>query len=439
MILRFFLLVIYVILKQLVLLCQAIYYPFTVVRGKEILRFKGPGFIVSNHPNTMLDPLNVVSRAPRQSFFLANASIFENPIAGFLLRYLYCIPIYRPGIDKDKSGKKVDNEKSFGDTYKHLEKGGVIYIAPEGGSYIGRRLRPLKTGTARIALGLEARHNFSLGLKIYPVGLNYEHPDRCGSQLYIEAGEPIAVSEWQTAYQKDSKQAVRDLTEHIAECNRQLLIDTIDEEEDQLLYRLERILQHDTPLPIDQHYERSQQLLKGMKRLAKNQPNEHSRLQTETTSYRERLRAIAVTDRGISQRLKSLWTPISLLGWPLWLYGRLNNIFAYEVPRWIERKAGLYVGYRSTVKVLSGVLLFPLFYFLQFKAVQWFTDSHTAWWYLLSLPLSGILAWGYAYHVQPRIDAWRWRKWAKQEPEAAAALIAQREALKQTTHSLLTN
>lgn len=433
MILRFFLRILYVILKQFVLLYQAIYFPFTVFRGKEHLRFKGPGIIVSNHPNTLVDPLHVVSRTPRQSFFLANAGLFKNPIAGFLLRHLYCIPIHRPGIDK----KKVDNEKSFADTYQHLEKGGVIYIAPEGGSYVGRRLRDLKTGTARIALGVEARHNFQLGMNIYPAGLNYESPFYCGSRLYLEAGEPIRVADWQAAYEADPIQAARDLTEHIAEKMRALIIHTVDEEQDQLLYRLERILQHDAPLPIDQHYDRVQRLLTGLKELAKNKPAKYTQLQTETSTYREKLRSAKVTDRGIGQSDKRLLTAIALLAWPVWLYGRLNNIFVYEIPRWLERKLDLYEGYRTTVKIVSGLVIFPLFYFLQYKLMQAITDTHTALWYLLSLPISGILAWCYAYHIQPRIEAWRWRKYVQQHPENATTLKNDRAALAQVAAALM--
>ena len=325
MILRFFLLIIYQLLKGLVIFYQTFYFPFTVFRKREILDFKGPGIVVSNHPNTMVDPLHVISRTPRQSFFLANASMFKNPIAGFLLKYLYCIPIARPG--RDKGVEKIDNEKSFVATYEHLEKGGVIYIAPEGGSEMERRLRPLKTGTARIALGTEARHNFGLGLKIYPAGLTYEHPTRCGSRLYMEAGEPITVADWQTAYEQDPIQAARDMTDHLEEQMRSLLVHTDNDEQDQLLYRLERIVQHDTPLSIDQHYDRIQQLLSGLKQLAQNQADDYGKLQSFVAEYRKDLRQNKVTDRGISQQDKGLITAVSVLAWPLWLYGRLNNNF----------------------------------------------------------------------------------------------------------------
>ena len=432
MILRFLLLILYHLLKGLVLFYQAFYFPFTVFRKREYLRFKGPGIVVSNHPNTLVDPLHVVSRTPRQSFFLANASMFKNPIANFLLSYLYCIPIRRP--DRDKGVQKIDNEKSFEATYEHLEKGGVIYIAPEGGSEMERRLRPLKTGTARIALGTEARHNFKLGLYIYPVGLTYEHPTQCGSRLYMEAAQPIRVADWQAAYEADPIEAARELTEHLEDRMRQLIVHTDDHEQDQLLYRLERILQHNEPLPIDQHYDRIQHLLHGLRNL---ETKVYQQLQTEAASYRQEIKAAKVTDRGISQRNKSLWTPITLLGWPVWLYGRLNNIFVYEIPRWIERKMDLYIGYRTTVKVVSSLVVFPLFYFLQYKVAAALTDTQTALWYLLSVPTSGILAWSYAYHVQPRLEAWRWRRWARHNPSAASALLEQRSKLAQLIDTLL--
>lgn len=429
MILRFFLLILYHLLKGLVLFYQAFYFPFTVFRKREYLAFKGPGIVVSNHPNTMVDPLHVISRTPRQSFFLANASMFKNPVAGFLLRHLYCIPIARPG--RDKGVKKVDNEKSFEATYEHLEKGGVIYIAPEGGSEMERRLRPLKTGTARIALGTEARHNFSLGLKIYPAGLTYEHPTRCGSRLYMEAGDPITVADWRAAYEADPIQAARDMTDHLEARMRELLVHTDDNEQDQLLYRLERVVQHDSPLPIDQHYDRIQHLLKGLKGLAQSKPEEYRELQKFAAKYRQDLRQHKVTDRGISQQHKGLWTAISLLGWPLWLYGRLNNIFVYEIPRWIELKMDLYIGYRTTIKVVSSLVIFPLFYFLQYRLMAYFTDSQAALWYLLSLPVSGVIAWSYAYHVQPRIESWQWRRFKQQQPAAAEDLMNRRASLAQ--------
>lgn len=427
MILRFLLLILYHFFKALVLLYQAIYFPFTTFRNRKVLDFKGPGIIISNHPNTMVDPLNVISRTPRQSFFLANASMFKNPVVGYILRHLYCIPIMRPG--KDEGVKKVNNSKSFAASYDHLIQGGVIFIAPEGGSELERHLRPFKTGTARIALGAEAAQNFSLNLHIYPVGLTYEQPTHCGSRLYMEAGAPIRVADWQEAYEKDKIQAAKDLTEFLEQQNRQLLIHTDDQEQDQLLYRLERILQHDHPLPVDEHYDRTRQLLGQLKQLAQEQPAAYQELKATAAQYREQLKAIKQTDRGISRKDKNLWTLPVLLAWPIWLYGRINNFLPYELPRLLERKIQLYIGYRSTVKILAGAITFPFFYWLQYQMVQWLPGAPFAAWYLLSLPVSGILAWAYARHFAPRWEGFRYRNWAKKHPEEAAHLEGLRKEL----------
>lgn len=376
----------------------------------------------------MVDPLHVASRTPRQSFFLANSSLFKHPVSAFLLGHLYCIPIQRPG--KDQVLKKVDNDESFRKTYEHLTNNGVIYIAPEGTSDMERHLRPLKTGTARIALGAEAANGFTLGLHIYPVGLNYENPTHCGSRLYMEAGAPIRVADWRSAYEQDPTQAVDDLTEYITQRLRALMIDADDAEQDRLLYRIEQIHQNDAPLPIDQHYDRVQHLLTQLKDLQQAVPDKYRQLADTAEQYRKSLRQYGLTDRSISRASSHFPTLTILLAWPLWLYGRLNNLLPYEIPRWLTRRLNLYIGYTSTVKILSGTFTFPLFYTLQYQLSKWVLTGAGPWIYLISLPISGIGAWYYARHFLPRYEGYHWRQWQRQHPQEAQQLVDWREGLK---------
>ena len=109
-------------------------------------------------------------RSNRQVAFLANASLFASSFANWFLSQ-YCVPIQRK---TDVANKNVDNDKSFERCDAFLSNGGCLYIAPEGTSDMERRLRPIKTGTARIALSAEAKNAFQLGLKIIPVGLTYD-------------------------------------------------------------------------------------------------------------------------------------------------------------------------------------------------------------------------------------------------------------------------
>jgi 1-acyl-sn-glycerol-3-phosphate acyltransferase len=417
----------YHLLKLLVRIVFRVYYPYTQTEGMQHLRFRGPGILVSNHPNTLLDPLNAAVRTRQQVFFLANAGLFHHPVANWLLNHLYCIPIKR---QHEKGGHHVNNSDSFQRSYDHLAGGGVIYIAPEGSSYLERRLRPIKTGTARIALGAEARHDFQLGIHLYPVGLNYENPQYCGSRQFVRAGQPIRVADWREAYEADPVKAVKDLTHHLASSMQQLLINAEDEEQDQLLYRLETILQNDEPRTPEDHHHRGRRLLAALKKLRQEAPSAYARLQEEAAGYRRQLREHGLTDRGLSTKTPSrpgLW---GSLGAPVWLYGRLNHLLPYELPRLLQRRLGLYPGYDSTVKILAGIVLLPLFYWLQTKLFTHFFPGW-GWAYLLSLPLTAWLAWKYARQVQPRREKGHWRRFRQQQPDAAQALARTREHLKE--------
>ncbi|MBK7475084.1 MAG: 1-acyl-sn-glycerol-3-phosphate acyltransferase [Haliscomenobacter sp.] len=149
--------VLYAWLKVVVRLFFKLYYPKTLVLGKAYFRLEGPTLVISNHPNTLIDPLNAAFRVSSPVYFLANASLFKKPVAAKILRFLYSIPIERP---KDTHGRPIDNKASFEACVAHLKKGRHLYVAPEGESQMERRLRPLRTGTARIALTAENAFGF---------------------------------------------------------------------------------------------------------------------------------------------------------------------------------------------------------------------------------------------------------------------------------------
>src|SRR5918996_136549 len=71
-------------------------------------------------------------------------------------------------------------------------RGGTIGICPEGVSHNEPRLKPLKTGAARIALGA-ASTGSQLDVKIVPVGLYYTEKTTFRSSALLRFGEPITV------------------------------------------------------------------------------------------------------------------------------------------------------------------------------------------------------------------------------------------------------
>jgi len=431
---RFFVFSVYNFFKILTISYQWVYFSVSKVINKKGLDISGPVIIVSNHPNTLLDPLNVLSRTPRRASLLANASMFKHPFANWFLNH-FTIPIHRPG--RDNGTRKVNNNESFSRAYEHLAKGGMIYIAPEGSSYMERHLRPIKTGTARISLGAEHENDFKLGIRILPVGVNYEYPNQCNSRMLMKVGQPILVSDWKESYDQNPKQAAKLLTDELQQQMQSLIIHTEDKEQDQLLYRLEKILQTDEPFELIKHHNRTQKLLSGLQYLKTKNTVKYNQLLKKTEQYRHQLKANGITDRGISKGGEKSFTLISILGIPFWLYGRINNYLAIEIPRWLVRKLDLYIGYDSTVKILSGLFTFPISYFLQYKLVQYFFEQSIAWCYLFSLPVSAVIYQAYQVYIAPRVDAWKWRRWKKKHETQADVFLDARTDLKENALLLI--
>ena len=150
---------------------------------------EGPMFVLSNHPNALLDPFLTITRIRRPVFFLANAGLYRlRPVARFLDTF-YCIPIQRP---QDTGGAPTDNADSFRRSRAHLAAGGAIFVAPEGTSEREYRLRPLKTGTARIALDLLDRRE-APEVHFLMAGITYQAPQRYRSRVLLRFAPTLTL------------------------------------------------------------------------------------------------------------------------------------------------------------------------------------------------------------------------------------------------------
>ncbi|MCB0569962.1 MAG: 1-acyl-sn-glycerol-3-phosphate acyltransferase [Phaeodactylibacter sp.] len=412
---------IYQSLKLLVRACFRLYYRRTII-NRSGLHFNRPAILVSNHPNTLMDPLNAAEQVPMIVHFLANAGLFKSRLGNWFFNTFFCIPIERP---EDTEGKPLNNRESFARCDAFLGQGGCLYIAPEGYSFVERRLRPLKTGTARIALSAENAKAFELGLCIVPVGLSYEAPQRFGSRVLINVGEPIWAKDYREAYESGSFMAPKMLTADLAERLRALIIDTRDDAEGLLVSRLEQLLRNSRPVPEALHFSRTKALIERLREWHSDRPEQYQAFAEEVAKYFEQLHALRTSDAALARPPRPLALHLAglVLFFPLYLYGLTNNFLPAYIPLLLTRKLKLYTGYDSTVKILSGLITFPLFYFLQTRLVYGLYDGHTALLYLISLLPAGLFAWHFRRHQGRVLDYLRLRRHKKQ----AAALRELRE------------
>ncbi len=381
---------------------MAIFYPNTRITNQQYLDFKNPTIIVSNHPNTLLDPLNTASRIKQHSFFLINASLVKSAIGNWFFTTFYCVPIERP---KDRGGRKISNEDSFAKCDEHLSNGGCLYIAPQGYSQIKRRIDKVKTGTARIALSAENSSDWKLGLEILPFGLNYKSPRFFRTDLLINTGEPILVANYREAYKRDPYQTAKELTHDLQVAMELLLPDTKDDEEDAFVKQLEEIQQTELPLEMDVAFKRSKKMIQ---RLHSADTVFYNKIKTATESYQYDLANQKTDDHTVMKSLSINNMVFHLkhigffiLGFPLFLYGAINHILLAGIPSVLPKIMKIYPGYDSNIKTVSGMVLWPILYWLQGKLVYNFTGE---WWitllYLITLYPLGVFAWKYKERVK---------------------------------------
>ncbi|HFC01045.1 MAG TPA: hypothetical protein ENJ53_09605 [Phaeodactylibacter sp.] len=403
---------IYAFLWSLSLIASHIFYAKIVVGNRKNGRRKNATIAISNHPNTLLDPLVCAHRINRFIYYLMNASLFKIRPLGWFLKNTYGIKVERKA---DVNGKKVHNEDAFKQGEEFLGKGGCLYIAPEGTSDIPRRLRKFKTGTARIALSAENRKGFKIGLEILPIGLNYSKQTDFRTTLLVNIGEPIRVADYEATFRKDNFQAALDLTAEMKRRISHLTIDTLDDNEDAFIRKLEVILETDNPLALPASFDRTKKLIENWRIFQKENSAEATVFEKKVNEYFSFLEKNKMQDHVIVDTQQSdskiTWWMRSLfmvLGFPIFVYGWVNNFLANYIPYFLNKKLDLHPAYYSAVKVGSGIFTYLIFYGLQIGLVSRFAnESWITWGYIVSLVVTGLFAWWYKDFAKNTMSGWR--------------------------------
>jgi glycerol-3-phosphate O-acyltransferase/dihydroxyacetone phosphate acyltransferase len=302
----------------------------------------------------------------------------------------------------------------------------VLFIAAEGTSWMNRFVRPLKSGAARIAFGAEARNDWQLDVKIIPIGLSYSAPNLFRSEVVVNIGAPVYPRDWAEIWQKKHARGVQELTDHVENQLKILSIHTRDEAGEQLITRLEEILQNEKPLPQKAAFERSQQLVQTAL--------DDEKLETSTNAYFEKLQQNRWTDALIQasnptahKQALGWWL---LLGFPIFSIGYTIWFLPCFLPWYVNKKMGLYIGYSTTVKMLVGLFSFPPVIWVVYKLGVYLTGLPILGWLAVALAAAlGI----FVEFYQDLFKKFMTRRWAKRlaakHPESLAELQQKRAAV----------
>ena len=379
------------------------------VRHAERIPRQGPVLLCINHPNNFIDSLLVGAVVPRKVYYLATAALFKNPLMARFLRAMGVIPVYRRQDDPEKMDK---NAATFEACFRALEAGQVIGIYPEGTTHAEPRVQRIKTGAASIALEAEARKGGPPGLTLIPVGLTFEARKSYRSRVLVAFGEPIDLTPYLAPYRDDMWKAVDALTTAIQWAMEAQVVHVeridLDEvvREVEALYRddLIRELREELGLSVKQIdlVRLSRTIVEAVHHFKAREPERVERIWQRIQEYKTLLAAYRVKDRAVRARLQAppvrqrLATGgLGLLGLPIFAYGAVVNALPYFIPRWIARTLTRKETDYATARLLSSIVLFPLLWGAETWAVWRLSDPRWALLFLVSLPVSGLLAYRY--------------------------------------------
>ena len=378
-----------------------VYFRRVEVVGLEHVPLDRPLIFVLNHPNALVDPAFLLCLAPRQVSFLAKAPLFDMPVLGYFVRAMDALPVYR---HQDEGGDVSKNSETFVAARKLLARGGTIGICPEGVSHDEKRLRPIKTGAARIALGAVSTGEVT-GLQIVPAGLYYTSKTKFRSEALLYFGrpidvEPVALDEGDIPPRAE----VRELSSRIEIALREVMLDAHHEEALHTITRAEKIFSAAADEPdesLAQELQLQQRFIKAYSVLLEHAPERLQRLETRLKRFEEELAQAGVDPDDLSPP-KSTWSVfthlVSRVVLFLLLIGPAVVGLAVHYPAY--RVGGLLAtriskndeDVISTVKILSAMLLFPL----TWMVAAWISYQWWGWGIamviLILLPVAGYLA-----------------------------------------------
>jgi len=363
-------------------LALRVYYRRIEVAGLEHVPRDSAVIFVLNHPNALVDPAFLLCLAPRQVAFVAKAPLFAMPVIGYLVRALDSLPAYRR---QDEGQDTSRNIETFTAARKLLARGITIGICPEGVSHDEPRLKPLKTGAARIALAA-ASSGDALDLKIVPVGLYYTEKTtfRSSALLYFAEGLPVKP----VTLEPDGtppREAVRELSDQIETALREVMLHAEQEEALSLIGRAEQIFsaaevgEHDEEQRLERSLELRQRFLEGYAFYRSHSPRRIDAIEARIARFEYEMKEAGIDPADLSLPPTAAHTIFKLVTQvvvcvllaPFALFGTVVHYPAYRLAGYLSRRLARHEqDVLSTFKIISAMLFFPLTWIV-IAAVSW--------------------------------------------------------------------
>lgn len=338
---------------------------------KDVVKVNAPKKIfnqtifVTNHASSIMDPLVFSVFQNPIVYYLTRGDLFKPGISWFL-KACYMVPIYRA---QDGEGTKEKNKQTFFECYKMLKKKKALLIFGEGYSddVFVRRIKPIKKGAARIALGAMDEYNWEQDITIVCSGINYEDPRKMRSNILISNSDKIAVIDYKERYLKDAEGTIDELTQDIESTLKKQVTH---------VENIELCTMHEQMMEVSgkgmspqrngsnliERFAYSQKLANKINSIKENDEN-LLKLKKRLTKYFRVIKGVGLDQKFVQEiaekgRLSTFknWLHV-LFGWPMFLLGCLHMGIPYGMTKKFAEYKVKRPNFLSSVKTLTGMVI----------------------------------------------------------------------------------
>ncbi len=427
----------YWLLQQYTNLIYRSYHKKIYVHNLENLPRNQPVILAPNHQNALIDALAFVYSAKCQPVFLARADVFKGRVLIHFLNYLNIMPIYRM---RDGASSLRKNEEIFEKTISVLmNKYNPLLLFPEGTHGDKRRLRPLKKGIFRIAFMAQQFYKDKPGVKIVPVGLDYSDYQKFRSNLFINYGKPIEVSEYYKLYEENNIEAINQLRERLAKEMRKYMIDIQTEEYYDLYQNLRTIYNWEMRKKLNipgrsllDRFIADKKMISVLDENKEKYNKEIDSLNKKVSEYINGLDKLNLRDWVFRRSFYPLITrflevPALIILLPVHILGLVNNYIPYKIPAVLTKKIKD-PQFHSSFKLVMVLIFFPVYYIilvilgLVFISPLWIKLA-----YILTIPLTGLFAFKYYIRIKKLSAKFRYSRLVRKKNNIVQKLIRLRK------------